>query len=1128
MTTASDFKSFTDIEHVKAKPGMYIGSVQNCKEVRWIISETNPQTKPQTPGGNEENEGSGGENLHAEQRELTINPGLEQCVLEILTNAADHAQRCKTVEGARQVTTIKVNLENTHVSVFNDGQGIPIEVHSETKLYVPEMIFGNLRTSSNYDDSKKRTVGGTNGLGVKIANIFSNRFIIELQSGGKKYYQEFTDGMKTKSKPKVTKCEGGKGVSRSDYTLITFFPDFASFGMDDFSSNETAEVIKKRVYDLSAATSKETTIYFNEEKIPIKDFNDYMSLFISQSPRIIHKTDRWEVGFALCPYDLSTQISFVNAICTEEGGTHVSHVLDPVVNKLTEELQNKAKGITVKKQYIKDNVIVFIKALIENPSFSSQLKRCLTSRVSDFGSRCEIPEGLVKKIGKLGICDNILEIAKAKEMKDAMKKIDGTKNVRLTDIKKLEDANYAGTKQSMECTLILTEGESAKGFALNGITSAGGRNKWGVFPLRGKFLNVRCATAKQLMENEEIKSVNRILGLKMGMTEIKKLRYGKVVISADQDIDGIHIKSLLINYFTFNWPELVEQGLLGSIMTPVVKIFKGPKVLKQFYNLEDYKFWSEHNSDKSVRTKYYKGLGTSSAQEAKECFKNLKDNNIKYLFNKERDLPIIERTFEKDRADDRKEWILGALRSSQTIDYNIKSVQIDSFIDKELVQFSIYDNVRSIPNVIDGLKPSQRKILYGCLKKKLFLKNDGSGEIKVSQLAGYISENTEYHHGEDSLQGTIVGMAQEFVGSGNLNLLFPSGNFGTRNSGGKDSAAPRYIYTWLRPEVKVLFNEYDNKLVKYLEEEGSTIEPEFYVPIVPLVLLNGATGIGTGWSTDIPCFKLEDIVHNLKLLISDDDSELIPMNPYYKGFGGEIIRESENKWKSTGVVRYVDKHTVEITELPVGMWKEDFKMYLGKLLDEGRIANVIVNDDDDKKNANDVCYRVEFEQIVNKDNVNGLIPFFKLEKSINGTNMVAFDHNLEIQKYESVEDILWTFYKYRLSFYKKRYQYLCETLREQIRNISEKLRFVLLVINDEIVVFKKTKKDIKEELIRHRFEECDHTPLLSLQLYKFSHDEVELLKAELDKLEKELELLLSKTEKDLWIEDLDKLMMSLK
>jgi DNA topoisomerase-2 len=1151
MTTVDDFDVFTDVEHIRKKPGMYIGSVENCRETRWVI----------------QTDTSDGQTIQeAVQIDVDSNPALENCVLELLINAADHAQRCRTKieqgENIEKVTKIKINLEKDHIVVFNNGQGIPLDIHPKSKLHIPETIFGNLRTSSNYDETKKRIVGGTNGLGAKAANIFSNRFIVETQTSGKKYYQEFSNGMEKKTVPKITKA-----TTKGDYTQITYYPDFAAFSMTDFETNKNGtksdimKLIEKRVYDLSAAVNKETVVWYTENgvetKIGIRDFSDYMTLYVGkESKKVVYKTERWEVGFALCPYDQATQISFVNAICTDEGGPHVTHVLEPIMGTLAKELikgmykkaeiekmpkDEYTKQIGRLKKLIKDNVIIFIKALIENPVFDSQLKRKLKTTIGDFGSRCDVPDDIIKKIAKLGVTANVLEVAKAKDLKDKMKKNDA-KNIRLSDIEKLEDANWAGTSRSMECTLILVEGDSAKGLATNGITAAGGSNKWGIYPLKGKPLNIRTATISQLTTNKEMLAIKRIMGLKEGLTDITKLRYGRVMSMNDQDADGFHIKGLLINYFTFNWPELVEQGLLQCMMTPIVKIFKGEKTLKQFYNLDDYHKWSETNTNK-YRIKYYKGLATNCADEAKEYFKDIENNRIKYQFKSVRDMPIIERTFDGELSDERKTWITEALKNRKPIDYNIKTVQVDYFINREFVQFSIYDNIRSIPNIIDGMKPSQRKVLFGCLKKKLFLNAENKGEIKVSQLAGYISENAEYHHGEKSLEGTIVGMAQEFVGTGNMNVLLPRGDFGTRLNGA--AGAARYIFTALKPIVKTLFNETDNKLLKYIEEEGYRIEPEFYVPIVPMILLNGSSGIGTGWSTNIPCFKLEDVINNIKLLLENEDAEIKEMNPYYKGFKGTIIKKGTNKWISVGKIEYIDKNTIEIIELPVGIWKDDFKQKLNELLDANLIKSMIINDADEKKNANDICYRIKLNEPIEKTDLPDLIKFFKLEKNINGTNMVAFDENKVIQTYDSAEDILWTFYKYRLNFYEKRYNYLKKTIEIRIHMISEKLRFVLLVINDKIVVFKKKKAEIIEELIKNGFKELDesneeeddkehkdsnerknggHDYLLSMTLYKFTQEEVDALKKKLDDMKTELKILLSKTKKDLWIEDLDKLL----
>jgi DNA topoisomerase-2 len=569
------------------------------------------------------------------------------------------------------------------------------------------------------------------------------------------------------------------------------------------------------------------------------------------------------------------------------------------------------------------------------------------------------------------------------------------------------------------------------------------------------------------------------------------------------------------------------------MITPIIKVMKNKKVIKQFYNTNDYKVWKESNNITGTYEKYYKGLGTSNSTEAKEYFANLSLNRKRYVFDKSKDLQFITNTFDKEYADERKTWITDYLvnqkKGDSAVDYNKTSIGVEYFINKELVQFSVYDNVRSIPSVIDGLKPCQRKILYTCLRGNLFLKKNGSGEIKVLELAGDVMKHSSYHHGDTSLHGTIIGMAQNFVGSqystNNINLLLPLGAFGTRISGGDDAASPRYINTALREEVGVIFNETDNLLLNYIEEEGKTIEPDYYVPIIPMILVNGASGIGTGWSTDIPCFNPIDIINSIKLLLDNEDAVLDNLTPYYNGYKGTILKISENKWKTFGRVEKINETTVEITELPVGMWIQSFKEYLDGLLTDKKIKDTIISDDDASKTANDVCYQVVFNESIADKDEDYFIKFFKLEKNINGTNMVAFDENKVIQKYGSVEDILWTFYKYRLNFYEKRYNYIRDSLEKQIKEISEELRFVLLVVSDEIVVFKKTKTQISEILTEYKFENQKY--LLAMSLHKFTKEEVDELTEKLENVKKSLAVLLSKTKKDLWREDLDALVKEL-
>eukprot|EP00952_Eustigmatos_sp_NYUAD-ZCMA_P013704 54119-Eustigmatos_ZCMA.PRE.1 len=187
--------------------------------------------------------------------------------------------------------------------------------------------------------------------------------------------------------------------------------------------------------------------------------------------------------------------------------------------------------------------------------------------------------------------------------------------------------------------------------------------------------------------------------------------------------------------------------------------------------------------------------------------------------------------------------------SKQVLDVSQKQVSVKDFVHRELIHFSMDDVRRSIPSLVDGLAPSRRKIIWTCFQRGLTTQ---SKEVRVSQLAGAVSEAALYHHGEASLCQTIVRLAQDFVGSGNINLLHPSGQFGTRLQGGNDAASPRYIMTYLSPIAPYIFRSEDNGILRYAQEDGVQVEPETYLPIIPLALVTGISGIGTGWATQIP------------------------------------------------------------------------------------------------------------------------------------------------------------------------------------------------------------------------------------------------------------------------------------
>ena len=451
--------------------------------------------------------------------------------------------------------------------------------------------------------------------------------------------------------------------------------------------------------------------------------------------------------------------------------------------------------------------------------------------------------------------------------------------------------------------------------AISGLSIVG-RDKYGVFPLRGKLLNVREASTKQITDNTEITNLKKIIGLETGKEykNLKSLRYGKVMIMTDQDHDGSHIKGLVLNMFHSMWPSLLKLNFVTSMITPIVKVTKG-KSVKSFFNLTDYHEWMEKTSDyKKWKTKYYKGLGTSNSNEAKDYFKQMKMNQ--YLNTDETNLSM-NLAFNKKLSDDRKGWLYG-YNEKEILQSDETKIPIERFIHKELIHFSNSDTKRSIGSLYDGLKPSQRQILYSCFKRNLY------SEIRVAQLAGYVSENAAYHHGDASLQGAIIGMAQNFVGSNNINLLEPNGQFGTRIMGGSDAASCRYIHTELNKLCMIIFPKEDLPLLDYIEDDGLKVEPKYYVPIVPMVLINGMNGIGTGFSTaNIPCFNPKDICDNIKVILKHKD--FTEMEPWFRGFTGTIIKTGEKTFMSKGKYKILDHNTMEITELPMGRWTEDYK-----------------------------------------------------------------------------------------------------------------------------------------------------------------------------------------------------------
>lgn len=670
--------------------------------------------------------------------------------------------------------------------------------------------------------------------------------------------------------------------------------------------------------------------------------------------------------------------------------------------------------------------------------------------------------------------------AKFKAQTD-LAKTSGAKKSKLKGIPKLEDANDAGTKNSMNCTLILTEGDSAKSLAVSGLGVVG-RDNYGVFPLRGKLLNVREATHKQILENAEINNLIKILGLQykkkyMSNDDLKTLRYGKLMIMTDQDQDGSHIKGLLINFIHTNWPELLRLNFLEEFITPIVKATKKGQELS-FFSVPEFEEWKKDTANShTFNIKYYKGLGTSTSKEAKEYFQNMDRHRILFKYGSEADDEAILMAFSKKCIDQRKEWLtkhmeeckhrkLVGLPDRYLYTKTTKTISYTDFVNLELVLFSNTDNIRSIPCVVDGFKPGQRKVIFTCLKR-----ND-KREVKVAQLAGSVAEMSAYHHGEASLCGTIVNLAQNYVGSNNINLLQPNGQFGTRLSGGKDSASPRYIFTMLSPLARLIFHPHDDPLLNFLDDDNQRIEPEWYIPILPMVLVNGSEGIGTGWSTKIPNHNPREIVANLRAMMQGNEPK--SMNPYYKNFNGNIIAGGDGRYVTTGNCSILDGQKLEISELPIGTWTQTYKEnVLESLLHGGEKTKAVISDYKEYNTDTTVRFVIsflpgEFQNLSNEDG--GFHRVFKLTSSLPITSMHAFDNVNCLRKYDNSLVILKEFFVLRMEYYEKRKVYLEGMMQAEADKLSNQARFIMEKCDRTLVVENKKRKVMIDELIKRGYD----------------------------------------------------------
>ena len=1114
MSSTVKYSIKNDIQHVLDCSDVYIGDTGKSVRKEYVYSDEHDKIIYQN---------------------VSVPEALIRIFVEALTNAVDNVEKSKN---GHNVKTIKVNLdlETGLTSVWNDGQVIPIirnknqqtkeelDMLSDedklnfkklSKLYIHSLIFGHLRSSSNYGNEEVREVSGKNGVGIKCTNIFSSYFCVTGVDPDRKLKltQTWTDNMTKTQDPTIDNS------STKGYTEVKYIPDFKRFGLKAYPK-EMHSIVKKLVIDVSSLLP-EVNVWFNGVKILTKNLNAYTKLYYDDDEVMNTLTIKYkgsDVVVVGCQDRCQPAVSFVNGQITKDGGQHVLSWTKTIFSGLLDSLNksfSKANDIKLTKGDIAPYFQFFIHSRVNKPKFDGQNKNTLKSPKVE----SKLEDSQLKKMLRWPIIGLIKEKALRSKELLALKKIEtnGSKNRKsIVKVDGYDPANKLGA----DSILIVCEGLSAKSYAVSGIQTGifgkKGRNHFGILPLRGKFLNVKNVNVTKIAANKVVSDLIKVFNLKFNLDYsqpqyFKTLNYGTLLILTDADKDGIHIKGLVLNFLHELFPSLFKkEGFVVSLETPIVKVLtKGKKDLL-FYDENTFEDYRQDNVVKHF--KYYKGLGSISSKDVPLFFGK---KVVKYNYDSATE-ESINKVFKDENANDRKLWLnnfnprishycLDTLQQSKekvgTTTAKLINVNVSDFMEHEMVKFSYEDCKRSLGSCIDGLKESQRKVIYA-IRKKYKNKTDF---MKVAQLSGYVAEQTDYKHGEQNLCETIIKFAQDFVGTNNIQLLEPDGQFGSRLEGGKDSPAPRYIHTKPHKILKYIFREEDDPVLEYTVEG----EPVNFAPIVPLILINGSIGIGTGWSCFIPQYNPVKLVEHLISRL-EGNTEPLNLDPYYKNFKGKIIANDDNKLKYTtyGKMKHLDENSIQVTELPIGMWTDKFKDQCYSLIEKGIITQLI-----NESTTTEINFTLK-----------GLSSpsAIKLTSSLHTTNMVLFNRDNVITKYQKIEDIMEEYFQTRLHLYGLRKEYGINKLKSNIDLSENKLRFILKVIECENFL-KQDEDVIVNVLEEENFLKINDTfnYLLNISIRNCTLNAIKVLKTTISSLKQELIDLEKLTINQMWLKELD-------
>lgn len=1086
------------LEHCLQRPDMYIGPLEPTQHVIPDFASSPPVHVPRV-----------------------VSPALVALMNELVTNALDNIQRGEVQR------RIDIAWNGTVFSVENDGSTLSVVPHDEGEGGVLPLVlaFGTFQSGSNFDDAttgRKDTIytAGRNGVGAKGCNAFGHRMTVTVGNAHERKLCVVTWERNMSLMHPIQRAS--RWTRRTNSTCVEWVPDFARLKTTDEDVLAHMNALASWLaHNASLCAPPTVRVRYNGTPLALRTPAEFCRALGGEAPiatdTVVHNgVEVFRIAVASRTAVESSPppgltYAFVNCTpCCE--GSHAKFVLSTLATMVETKAstrRNVRGNVHVTPLFLRSNAVVVLCLLTENERFTSQTKRCFDTPVGSWGWPRWVPSREFRSaVERSTLVDRIIDRASDREDTDAIRLTKATS--RHPSIPKYEPALARNTGRA---TLIVCEGDSAANFVRSGLATVGKRD-FGLYPLRGKFLNTRGLSFRAISENKEANELLRILGIELQaeytLERVSKLPYARLMVMSDQDVDGSHIAGLVFNFIDTCAPSLlrVRSDFLSRFATSLIRVSIGraaPSI--GFFSQVEYDDWCASRRAEGQTcgsATYFKGLGTSSSAMAKDYFRELSRNTIVLRHTGSACGDALDLAFNRKRADDRRSFLSSQCDPRAFVPYAEAETTLSTFVTDELLpQYALSTLRRAIPS-LDGFKEATRKVFFGVRVLNL---REG---ISVANVAGKIAARTAYHHRGTSLEDTIIGMAANYAGTSNVNLLVPLGQFGTRHNHTAASAA--YPKTLLNDPVQaLLYPPCDDPILVPLVDEGQEVEPALFFPIVAMPLVLGCRGIATGWSTDVPPHNPIDVIDATLAYVRD--GSFVAMTPWFRGFHGTIVDEGNGSFIVRGLYHW-DGNDVHVTEVPpqreVEAYKEDWV--------RDNIASDVFSG---ANNVDESVHVVLRNCTLSRDE--DLCKRLHLERRVAYTNMHLLDEDGVLRRYSSPIEILRAHARVRMAAYERRILHLIAKAERELVRARNRALFIECVLDGRLVVSTfATDDEVSIACVELGLAALDggHAYLLDMPMRSLTQGRVHTLMDVAQRAEAELERLGTLTATSEWTREL--------